>query len=286
MNYYIGVINDTVDYIEENISERLSLNALAKQFGISDFHYNRIFKAVTGTSLKQYILGRKLTTAAKLIMETDSSILDISLDLGFEYPEVFSRAFKKQFGIAPTKLREEAVKVEEIPKAGIVERDIINYKGILSVKGSKVYLEEYVLAGIKLELNVYQEDFRPSLKTQSEDYFMKSSHDSTLQQDQFYTVVSCHGDDSGDYSIFCARELIDCSGPVKYSTMTIPKGWYVKFEYQGNMFDIQGPLMDDLFRWIMVNDAKLNNIGIGMIDIYHKDYPVNDNVTILFPIME
>jgi predicted transcriptional regulator YdeE len=76
------------------------------------------------------------------------------------------------------------------------------------------------------------------------------------------------------------------SKPSDYSTMTIPKGWYAKFEYQGNMFDIQGPLMDDLYRWIMVNDEKLNNIGIGMIDIYHKDYPTNDSVTILFPIQE
>jgi AraC family transcriptional regulator len=286
MNYYIGVISDTVDYIEENITEKLTLGTLAKQFGISDFHFNRIFKAVTGMTLKQYILGRKLTIAADLIQKMDSSILDISLHLGFEYPEVFSRAFKKQFGIAPTKLREGAVTVEGVPKAGIVDRDIMNYKGTLSVKGSKVYLEEYVLAGIRLELNVYQEDFRHSLQSQSEGYFMKSSEDSTLQQDRFFTVVSCHGDDSGDYSIFCARELMSGSKPSDYSTMTIPKGWYAKFEYQGNMFDIQGPLMDDLYRWIMVNDEKLNNIGIGMIDIYHKDYPTNDSVTILFPIQE
>jgi AraC family transcriptional regulator len=176
--------------------------------------------------------------------------------------------------------------VEGVPKAGIVDRDIFNHKGSLSVKGSKVFLEEYMLAGVGLELNVYRKDFKFSLKTQSEDFFVKSSIDSTLQQDKFYTVVSCHGDDSGDYRIFCARELQDNSKAVNYPTMTIPQGWYARFEYQGNMFDIQGPLMDDLYRWIMVNDAKLNNIGIGMIDIYHKDYPVNDSVTILFPIKE
>ncbi len=286
MNYYIDVINETVDYIEENISEKLSLGELARQFKISEFHFNRIFKAVTGTSLKQYILGRKLTRAVDLIKETEASVLDISLNLGFEYPEVFSRAFKKQFGIAPTRLREESVSVEGVSKVGVVERDIVNHKGMLSVKGSKVFLEGYELAGIKLELNVLQSDFRQSLKTQSEDYFKKSSEDNSLHQDEFYTVVSCHGDDSGDYSIFCARKLQDNCISVNYPTMAIPMGWYAKFEYQGNMFDIQGPLMDDLYRWIMVNDAKLANIGIGMIDIYHKDYPVNDSVTILFPITE
>ncbi len=285
MNYYIVVINETVEYIEENIAEKLSLGALARQFGISDFHFNRIFKTVTGTSLKQYILGRKLTKAVSMIKETDETILNIALNLGFEYPEVFSRAFKKQFGIAPTKLREERVTVEGVPKAGVVDRDIINHRGTLSVKGSKVFLEEFTLAGIGLELNVYRREFRHSLKTQSENYFRESSENPALQQEQFYTVVSCHGDDSGDYTIFCARELRTPSEAVSYQTMTIPQGWYAKFEYQGNMFDIQGPLMDDLYRWIMINDAKLNNIGIGMIDLYNKDYPADDRVTILFPIM-
>ena len=285
MNYYIKVINETIEYIEENITEKLSLGVLAGQFGISDFHYNRIFKAVTGSSLKQYILGRKLTKAAELLNETDQSVLEIALYMGFEYPEVFSRAFKKQFGIAPVRLREEAVEVEGIPKACVVERDLFNFRGTLSVKGSKVFLEEFSLAGISLELNAIRKDFKYSLKTQSEDYFKKSSEDSALQQDRFFTVVSCHGDDSGDYTIFCARELYPNPDQIQYETRIIPQGWYAKFDYQGNMFDIQSPLMDDLYRWLMVNNAQLNSIGIGMIDVYGSDYPVNDSVTILFPIM-
>ncbi len=286
MNYYINVINDTVEYIEENISEKLSLVILARQFGISEFHYNRIFKAVTGTSLKQYILGRKLTKAVDLIKGTDGSILEIALDMGFEYPEVFSRAFKKQFGIAPKKLREDKITLEGLPKVSVVDRDIINYRGILSVKGSKVHMEELKLAGIGLELNMFQKDFEYSLMKQSEDYFIRTAENKMLRQDKLYTVVSCHGDDSGDYTIFCARELQNRSESIEYKTMTIPEGWYAKFEYQGNMFDIQGPLMDDLYRWMMVNDARLNNIGIGMIDIYSSNYPVDNRVTILFPIKE
>jgi AraC family transcriptional regulator len=241
---------------------------------------------VTGITMKQYILGRKLTRAAELLKENDQSVLEIALYMGFEYPEVFSRAFKKQFGIAPVKLREEAVEVEGIPRASIVERDIFNYRGTLSVKGSKVFLEEVSLAGVSLELNVMHKDFNSRLKTQSEDYFRISAENNTLQQDRFFTIVSCHGDDSGDYNIFCARELNPNPGQVQYETRIIPQGWYAKFEYQGSMFDIQGPLMDDLYRWIMVNEAQLNPIGIGMIDIYGSDYPVNDSVTILFPIKE
>ncbi len=101
MNLYVAVINEAVDYIEDHIDEKLSLATLAERFGISDFHFNRMFKTVAGVTLKQYILGRKLIKAIGLLRESKLSVIDIAMDLGFEYPEVFSRAFKKQFGLSP-----------------------------------------------------------------------------------------------------------------------------------------------------------------------------------------
>lgn len=97
MNFYVVVINQAIDYIEDNIFEKLSLSVLSQQFKISDFHFNRMFKTVSGITLKQYLLGRRLTKAMELLGKTNRSVIDIALDSGFEYPEVFSRAFKKLF---------------------------------------------------------------------------------------------------------------------------------------------------------------------------------------------
>ena len=63
VNSYVELINTTIDYIEENIGERLTLGDISRQFCVSEFHFNRMFKTVDGKTLKQYILGRKLTKA-------------------------------------------------------------------------------------------------------------------------------------------------------------------------------------------------------------------------------
>jgi AraC family transcriptional regulator len=120
------VINEIIEYIECNICESLQLTDLSAQAGISDFHFNRIFKTVSGITLKQYVLGRKLTKALELLKNTDKSVIEIAMDLSFDYPEVFSRAFKKQFGLSPSDIRQQKIRVDGIKKAAIVERDIIN----------------------------------------------------------------------------------------------------------------------------------------------------------------
>jgi AraC family transcriptional regulator len=105
MNLYVSVISDTIEYIESSMSHKLTLADLSARVRISDFHFNRIFKTVTGMTLKQYILGRKLAKAAEQLKSTRRSVIDIALGLGFEYPEVFSRAFKNQLGVSPAAFR-------------------------------------------------------------------------------------------------------------------------------------------------------------------------------------
>jgi len=67
MNYYVTLMRDVIDYIEASLRERLVLEQVAEKFGFSEYHFNRIFKAVVGISLKQYIGARKLTEASKLL---------------------------------------------------------------------------------------------------------------------------------------------------------------------------------------------------------------------------
>lgn len=65
MNLYVRTINNVIEHIEQNISENLTLQSLSQHFYLSEFHFSRLFKMITGTSLKQYILGRKLALAAE-----------------------------------------------------------------------------------------------------------------------------------------------------------------------------------------------------------------------------
>jgi AraC family transcriptional regulator len=284
MNLYVSAINETIEYIECNLGENLQLADLSNRAGISDFHFNRIFKTVSGVTLKQYILGRKLTKALEQLRNTDKSVIETAMDLGFEYPEVFSRAFKKQFGVSPANIRNQKNEICGIKKAAIVERDIINYRGTLALKGHSVFLDAMKLIGIHVKADTHSHTFKQNLKASTEAFLLESAHSDKFKQDKFYTIVSCGGNDNGEYSVFCGRQPVSEAGMIGFDAFHIPDGWYVDFIYHGDMFDIREVFIDDLYKWIMVKEAELNPNGIGMLNIYDYNYPEVNKVHILVPI--
>ncbi len=284
MNFYVGLINNTIDYIEENISEPMSLEDISRQFSVSEFHFNRMFKAVAGKTLKQYILGRKLTIAFERLAMSGESVIDIAYDFGFEYPEVFSRAFKKQFGVSPNICKSEKPDLQLVEKAIVVERDIISYQGKLTLKGTFEYLGGLCLEGIYAEVDANSSEFEPTLRIIGDTFLKDAQSAYWLKQDKFYTVVNCHGEDNGEYTVFYGMER-NMPGPeTTFKTRLVPEGWYAKFLYCGDMFDIREAFIDDLYRWVMVKEIELNSNGVGMLNIFDKDYSNTGSVQILVPV--
>lgn len=284
MNFYVSAIRDTIEYIERNIGESLPLSALSMQAGVSDFHFNRMFKTVSGMTLKQYVLGRKLTRAFEEMRCTDQSVLEVALDMGFEYPEVFSRAFKKQFGFSPSQVRCSNVRVQEVKKAAIVERDIVNYRGTLALKGSFTHLDAFEIKGVCTRANTNSEAFEHDLRQRNGMFLTQTQNQAAFEQALFYTVVSCGGRENGEYDVFCGRVPIDEAGAAGYDSFCVPGGWYVEFFYHGDLFDISDVFVDDLYKWIMVKEAQINPNGIGMLNIYRSDYLRNSAVRMLVPV--
>lgn len=99
----------------------------------------------------------------------------------------------------------------------------------------------------------------------------------------FYTVVSCHGEDSSAHTVFCGRKPLK-ENRGKYKKREIPEGWYAEFHYRGDMFAISEAFVDDLYRWMIVKEAKPLANGIGMINCYSSGYPEVPDVRILIPV--
>ena len=98
-------INKALTYVENHLNEDICMDDLAEASAISPFHLSRIFSYATGYSLGRYLRLRRLTEAARLLLQTEKSILDTALDVGYESHAVFSRAFKSEFGVTPRELR-------------------------------------------------------------------------------------------------------------------------------------------------------------------------------------
>jgi AraC family transcriptional regulator len=99
---YRNRINRVASYIDDNLSQQLTLNDLAKVSGISVFHLHRLFQLYTGEPLAGYLRRQRIARGMKEIAYGSSrSVIEIAFDLGYENTSDFIRAFKKRFGITP-----------------------------------------------------------------------------------------------------------------------------------------------------------------------------------------
>ena len=90
--------------IDEYITENLSLEKIARQIGISKYHFIRVFKSVFGISPYQY-QKRKRLELAKLDLLSGNEILFTAIHYGFTDAPTFTKAFKQQFGLTPGSLK-------------------------------------------------------------------------------------------------------------------------------------------------------------------------------------
>ena len=276
MNLYIHTINEVIDYIEDNLSEPLTLQDMSNRFYLSAFHFSRLFKMVVGTSVKQYILGRKFARAIEQLANTDQSIEKIALNSGFEYTETFSRSFKKHFGLSPSRFRDSGRHVNLTPKALVVERDIANYSGTLALKEEYLYLDRFDLYGESFEVNEHDKDFAETLRSAGAGVIQESP-----VIDCLYSVVNCHGDESGEYTVFFGNKQ---NMKADNSIRSVPAGWYARFKYHGDLPQMLATFNDDFYRWMLIKEIQPCANGIGMISIFDGDGL--QNVQILIPVRE
>ena len=93
-------IERTLSYINEHLSENLSVDTLAGQVYISKYHFMRRFKELTGCSVHQYITQKRLLAAARLL-RAGVSAQNACARCGFQDYSAFQRAFRRQFGMTP-----------------------------------------------------------------------------------------------------------------------------------------------------------------------------------------
>lgn len=88
-------------YIEEHISEQITLLQLSKAAGYSPWHCERLFKEYIEKTPFDYIRALRLSKAALVLRDSKSKVIDVALDFVFDSHEGFTKAFSRQFGLSP-----------------------------------------------------------------------------------------------------------------------------------------------------------------------------------------
>lgn len=108
---YLARVNRVIDYIADHLDEDLQLASLAAVAHFSPFHFHRIFHALVGETLNQFVKRLRVEKAAiQLVYNPNKPITEIALDCGFSGPAAFARAFRESYGMSASRWREGGYK--------------------------------------------------------------------------------------------------------------------------------------------------------------------------------
>jgi AraC-like DNA-binding protein len=105
LNHIIAVI----EYIENHLTEKIDLEMVARENHYSKFHLHHMFSEMVGLTIHDYIQRRKLTEAAKMLVFTEKSIIEIALLSGYASQQAFTGIFKSMYKLAPMQFRRNEV---------------------------------------------------------------------------------------------------------------------------------------------------------------------------------
>ncbi len=94
-------------YIHENYNDpSMGLNKISDKFQISESYFSHLFKEKKGLNFSTYLENMRMSEAARLIRETDISLNELYLSVGYNNANTFRRAFKKVYGMTPSAMRD------------------------------------------------------------------------------------------------------------------------------------------------------------------------------------
>ena len=98
-------IQNALEYIETHLTEELEIKEIAGRAYVSPFHFQRIFAALCGVGVGEYIRNRRLTLAGEELSSTNIRVIDVAAKYGYDSPDSFNRAFRRFHGLSPSMAR-------------------------------------------------------------------------------------------------------------------------------------------------------------------------------------
>lgn len=116
-------LNEVIEFIEDHLTEELSLESIAEYAGVSDYHLRTVFFHLSGMTLSEYIKNRKFSKANKDLLQGER-VTDVAFKYGYQSLDGFTRAFRSWSGFLPS----------EVQKTGI-SKSFPKLSFVISVKG-------------------------------------------------------------------------------------------------------------------------------------------------------
>ena len=161
---WVERLNQSIQYIEEHLTDEIDYAQLGRIACCSAYHYQRMFAYMAGIPLAEYIRRRKMSLAA-VDLQGGERVVDIGEKYGYRSPTAFNRAFQAFHGAAPSAVKNEGVAVKsfspivfQIAVKGAAEMEYrIETKGAFRILGVSAPLEQEIEKNFAVVPNLWQE---------------------------------------------------------------------------------------------------------------------------------
>jgi AraC family transcriptional regulator len=154
-------IEQSLAFIEENLTEEISTEKLASTAGLSPFYFQRLFKRLVNKPVQEYVKLRRLAKAVESLGNTERRILDVALDYGFSSHANFTRVFKETYGITPEEYRRDLPMLNTFDRAEVSMNYVLVDEGIPLMVGNivlgiqrKIVEKPEIYLGLETEVQI------------------------------------------------------------------------------------------------------------------------------------
>jgi AraC family transcriptional regulator len=267
-NEYRKRVQSAIDFIETNIRNELPLRDVSAQANASLYHFHRLFRALVGESLKEYIRHRRLDRAARDLVTTRKPIIEIALDYRYSAPESFLRAFKAVFAKTPSAFRKEGRPPNFHAKANLLGEEARETKGVVM---EPIFVERKALTLFGELIHTKH----AACKKEVAGLWMKERASQRIGElarhagaDSVYGVCfgacegcgTSHSEDSEVFPYLIGWEAGEGAQPPQgLVEMTIPGGKFAVFTVRGGGKDIENVMNSIYGSWLPASGRTLSD---------------------------
>ena len=284
---YLQNVQAGIDYIEKNLDAEISAANIAKVAGISQWHFQRIFKALTNETLKTYIRSRRFANALEKLLLTNDRILEIALEAGFESQESFTRAFKQAFNMTPNQYRKSGENNLFLKKVQFDTAYLKHINQNISLE-PEIYTQRKLLM-VGLNTRFYSVDSEKNniakkLPPLWQAFLSRKNEIAHIIPNTGYGVVQQTKENTDQLDYYATFEVeILTTIPEGMVSIEIPESTYAKFTHRGPVKNINNTVNYIYSSWLLRSGMK--HTYAADLEFYGAEYhPVSDESVIHYAI--
>jgi AraC family transcriptional regulator len=152
-------LNQAMEHIESHLDQQIDVAELARLAWTSEYHLRRMFSALSGMPLSEYVRRRRLTVAGAEVLAGERTLLDIAIRYGYGSGEAFARAFRAMHGVGPGEARRTGAALHSQPRMSF--RIVV--EGSSGMRYRILDKKEFRVVGRKARVPLVHEGVNPAI---------------------------------------------------------------------------------------------------------------------------